>query len=497
MKVDVCVKWSAVSSDDELLVGLAGLYQTIDISSSSGDECFTFTVPADNSSGRVWALLWGECECRDESQYQLPPSCQETPDCDLNIQSVSVSNCYYNDDQSKADVEVCVSWDHAPENDNIKVTIGSQEEIIYVNTTSGSKCVSFEMVANGTSGTVFAKFWETPECSDQKSYNLPQACDPTPECELEIKSVTVGECEYYSSSDQSRADVEVCVKWDNAPANDNIMVNVGGQQQVIYVNSTSGTQCVTFTMVANGLQGTVTAKFWETPECSDEEYYSLPEACIPDDDCMITITDVQVGDCYYDAASGKSKASLMVCVDWKNAPSNEKVIVALANQIVPIWVDRSTGSGCAYFTLWLNDETPSQELEKARFELTRDCNDEAYFTEPAACAPYGDRLSDDEQEAESRNLVSDRLEAVQPAQIKVFPNPTQHEVFVDLSAFAGKTAQVQILNTVGQLVHETQIDEVNTDRTRFDVSNLPSDMYLIRVQIESEGMFTEKFVIRK
>jgi hypothetical protein len=145
----------------------------------------------------------------------------------------------------------------------------------------------------------------------------------------------------------------------------------------------------------------------------------------------------------------------------------------------------------------LNDETPSQELVKARFELTRDCNDEAYFTEPAACAPYGDRLSDDEQEAESRNLVSDRLEAVQPAQIKVFPNPTQHEVFVDLSAFAGKTAQVQILNTVGQLVHETQIDEVNTDRTRFDVSDLPSDMYLIRVQVDSEGMFTEKFVIRK
>jgi predicted extracellular nuclease len=101
-------------------------------------------------------------------------------------------------------------------------------------------------------------------------------------CSLTLGTITVSACSYDGS--QSTATVTVPLTWANAPAGEDITVNVqGATAQTITAPAASGTQTLTFTVPANGLSSqAITASFSTTSTCSDSDVYSSPAACAPD-----------------------------------------------------------------------------------------------------------------------------------------------------------------------------------------------------------------------
>ena len=82
-------------------------------------------------------------------------------------------------------------------------------------------------------------------------------------------------------------------------------------------------------------------------------------------------------------------------------------------------------------------------------------------------------------------------------QFEVFPNPANNEVFVGLNVFAGRAAQISIMNTLGQLLEVRNIDALPQGKIRMDLSNLTTGVYFIRMEVEGEQEMTKRLVVNK
>ncbi len=83
-------------------------------------------------------------------------------------------------------------------------------------------------------------------------------------------------------------------------------------------------------------------------------------------------------------------------------------------------------------------------------------------------------------------------------EIKVYPNPTDDELMVNLAAFAGEEGQLQAFNSLGQLVFERYIDEASTQALSIDVKSLAEGVYFIKWNAANEkNSQTESFVIQR
>jgi|GEM_PF-1556560 len=73
------------------------------------------------------------------------------------------------------------------------------------------------------------------------------------------------------------------------------------------------------------------------------------------------------------------------------------------------------------------------------------------------------------------------------ADVQLFPNPAHHNVTLTLPALAARTAQVSIVNALGQVL-STQGLTLNAagTETKLDVSQLPSGMYIVQVQANNQ-----------
>jgi hypothetical protein len=72
----------------------------------------------------------------------------------------------------------------------------------------------------------------------------------------------------------------------------------------------------------------------------------------------------------------------------------------------------------------------------------------------------------------------------------VYPNPSSDFVFIQLKQKQPSKAKVQLLNAFGQIIQQTNMD----DKCSFDLSNLASGVYLVRV--EMMGKSTTKKIVK-
>ncbi len=63
----------------------------------------------------------------------------------------------------------------------------------------------------------------------------------------------------------------------------------------------------------------------------------------------------------------------------------------------------------------------------------------------------------------------------------IFPNPVSNELQVDLSTMAGKAAEINIYNQMGQKVLNSRIEEAGYLPERLDMASMPSGVYLVEV----------------
>jgi hypothetical protein len=82
-------------------------------------------------------------------------------------------------------------------------------------------------------------------------------------------------------------------------------------------------------------------------------------------------------------------------------------------------------------------------------------------------------------------------------EFEIFPNPAVNEVYVGMKSFAGKAAQISILNNLGQVVQNVQFDALPVEKVRLDISSLGNGIYFVRMAVDGEQDLTKRLVVSK
>jgi hypothetical protein len=66
---------------------------------------------------------------------------------------------------------------------------------------------------------------------------------------------------------------------------------------------------------------------------------------------------------------------------------------------------------------------------------------------------------------------------------------------VNVSDYMGRTAIATVFNNVGQMVTQRNLGEIQIPTERIELGNLPSGVYYLSLNVEGEGVVTEKFLV--
>ena len=178
----------AINGSGGTVIGSINYGDSITVGSSNmGDTDFLAA-----EGGSIYAIPVGndmDPSCFDEFTTEVRNSSSSTV-CQVSIDRLDVSGCYYSNNQSLSTVSVEVSWDNAPNNGVITVELGAATRtitpgVVNVSFDDGSsstqtivspQVVTFEIAADNTPGTVTADFNGT--CQDTENFTAPEPCAP-------------------------------------------------------------------------------------------------------------------------------------------------------------------------------------------------------------------------------------------------------------------------------------------------------------------------------
>jgi hypothetical protein len=81
--------------------------------------------------------------------------------------------------------------------------------------------------------------------------------------------------------------------------------------------------------------------------------------------------------------------------------------------------------------------------------------------------------------------------------ISIFPNPIQNELFINLNPFEGKKANIQILNSYGQVIQTLRLKEIDGDLIKMNTADILNGFYFLNIEIEGLNVFSEKILIHR
>ncbi len=84
-------------------------------------------------------------------------------------------------------------------------------------------------------------------------------------------------------------------------------------------------------------------------------------------------------------------------------------------------------------------------------------------------------------------------------QFAIFPNPVNHqgELFINLSAFAGKSGSLIIYNSLGQPVQFKQVDKVGDSPIMIQLQGLVDGVYSMGVEVQGKRLQAKRFVVQR
>jgi hypothetical protein len=80
--------------------------------------------------------------------------------------------------------------------------------------------------------------------------------------------------------------------------------------------------------------------------------------------------------------------------------------------------------------------------------------------------------------------------------LSLFPNPTNANVFVELELVETATVQINITNSIGQLVISKELTNVQSEKVELNTSTLTSGVYMVQLTIGKE-LVTRKLIVSK
>ena len=78
--------------------------------------------------------------------------------------------------------------------------------------------------------------------------------------------------------------------------------------------------------------------------------------------------------------------------------------------------------------------------------------------------------------------------------VKVYPNPVQHELSIDIAGYEAIDGQLQIFNQLGQQVHQVNLDNQSTQQVKLDVREYMEGIYNIQLTNGTEEPVTKQFI---
>ena len=97
----------------------------------------------------------------------------------------------------------------------------------------------------------------------------------------------------------------------------------------------------------------------------------------------------------------------------------------------------------------------------------------------------------------TNSTVRDLTESsvLEDAALSVFPNPAIGEIFFYSAQLSEKAVQMQIINSVGQVMHTQEFDALGDAPVRMDISNYAPGIYHVRFIEEGQKDLVKKFII--
>jgi Secretion system C-terminal sorting domain len=84
-----------------------------------------------------------------------------------------------------------------------------------------------------------------------------------------------------------------------------------------------------------------------------------------------------------------------------------------------------------------------------------------------------------------------------PTNFTVFPNPAHNEAWVNLTSFEGQAVTLVVTDILGKTVQQTVIPQASSEPQRLDTAQLPTGLYLVKVQTTGSQMQVRKLQITK
>lgn len=229
-------------------------------------------------------------ECMDSLTITPPNTCSNGPPCSLTQTGIVLSCSDNNTDSNPNDDTFIIEAN--PVGSNTSGTYSVSGDVTATNIPYGS----LQQIGNSfpiSGGALQITITDDGDnsCLIDTTINPPDPCS-IPPCVLSITQIDVGNCSYNTNTNTSESIINVSIEWWNAPANDDILVTIGNQQEFVSVNTTNGISTIPFTVIANGSSNNgVQAVFQINGACGDFDFIDFPAPCPP---CILSSIDAQV-----------------------------------------------------------------------------------------------------------------------------------------------------------------------------------------------------------
>ena len=81
--------------------------------------------------------------------------------------------------------------------------------------------------------------------------------------------------------------------------------------------------------------------------------------------------------------------------------------------------------------------------------------------------------------------------------LKIYPNPAQEQIHINLASFIGEDISIQILDARGVLMLEKEFVELNGGVQTFELDRYLNGLYLMTIKVEGKRMIAKQFVVMK
>ncbi len=99
------------------------------------------------------------------------------------------------------------------------------------------------------------------------------------------------------------------------------------------------------------------------------------------------------------------------------------------------------------------------------------------------------------EEGEEEEEGNGEIEASEPSGFRLFPNPTQRELQIDLQKYAGKKALIGLHGMTGQMIMQYPFEELPADILQLNLPYLPEGNYTIMAQVEGARVRLQSFLV--